>query len=160
MDYGAAILALLVANEITLLKILISLQDKNVLPRLSPKLKYNQVVLRLRNMGEVKPVPALDPDVEIRFARALLIAPKGTIKLTEAEWILTGRWKELGGGAPVNFRKVMDKWSVEKIVYRSNPGVKKSTYVLARDWRGRLKAKLPSPASVVSTPKRGGNAAN
>jgi hypothetical protein len=104
------------------------------------KRQFSQVVPRLRkvkNMGEVKPVPDIPLELERRLARAVLdLFQKGAdIKLTEAYWL--GRW----GGSPVQFRALMERWEAERIVERVNPDAANSTRRLARGAIGKLKAK-------------------
>jgi hypothetical protein len=108
------------------------------------KKKYN-LMLRLKNLGEVQPIPAVNPQVEINFSSTLLNMYRQdmrTPKITEGEWIVTGKWKELGGGTPENYRRVMDKWSTERIVGRASQA-KNAQNILLQGWVSKLKNKTP-----------------
>jgi len=107
----------------------------------SPRKKYN-LMPRLVNLGSVAPIPAVNTDVEIAFAFALLqmYRKNEIIKLTEGEWVTNGKWKTLGGGKPQNFRDLLDKWNTERIVERASQA-KNAAWILSRGWVSKLKKK-------------------
>jgi hypothetical protein len=129
------------------------LRGKENSPR---KQKYN-LMLRLKNLGDVEPIPAVNSQVEIKFASALLDLYRKnnqTPKITEGEWITTGKWKELGGGTPENYRRVMDKWSTERIVGRASQA-KNAQNILLQGWVSKLKNKTsPALPQQDATPKQ------
>lgn len=90
----------------------------------------------IRNMGEVKPVPDVPDWMMERFVSALLreievAHSMDDVKLTEPVWINGGKWKDLVGGTPKQFRACMDRLETMKIVTR---GDGRNTRVWARPY--------------------------
>jgi hypothetical protein len=68
-------------------------------------------------------------DVERAFARVLMEFPND---MTEKTWIKRGRWQQLGGGGPEQFRNILHKWEAAGIVSKRNPNVINSPYFVSR----------------------------
>jgi hypothetical protein len=158
MDYGSAVLALLILNEATLLRILFALEGNSpsLIPSLTGRLikrRYAMTVNKLKNMGDVKPVPNISRDLEYRFTLAVFEMYKtgAEIKLTEAEWVSSGKWAGMGGTNAQQFRDLLDMWGEDGIIERKNPSAQRSTWILARGGIGKLKKKfLPTIASPTA----------
>lgn len=144
MDYGWIIVFITQLYTINLLR------GKEKTPR---KQKYN-LMPRLINLGEVEPIPAVDIQVEINYASALLDIYRRdnrTPSITEGEWIVTGKWKDLGGGKPENLRRIHDKWNTERIVERASQA-KNAAWILSRGWVSKLRRKIAPALPQQETP--------
>jgi hypothetical protein len=84
-------------------------------------------------------------DVERAFARVLMEFPND---MTEKTWIKRGRWQQIGGGGPEQFRNILHKWESAGIVSKRNPNVKNSAYFVSRKSALAQIAggRLPSPS--------------
>lgn len=119
------------------------------------KQKYN-LMPRLINLGDVEPIPAVDLQAEINYAAALLDIYRKenrTPVITEGEWIVTGKWKALGGGKPENLRRLHDKWNTERIVERASQA-KNAAWILSRGWVSKLKRKTAPALPQQETPTK------
>jgi len=79
---------------------------------------------KLRNLGEVKPIPDVDDIILRKFARVLLqeigqAAGIEDVKLTEPVWLVGGKFKEQIGGSPAQFKACMERLEAERIVTRA-----------------------------------------
>lgn len=76
--------------------------------------------------------PQLKINVEMLFARALIAQSRGLldVKLTEAYWVKSKRWENLGGVGALDFRDLIDRWERAGAIKRKNPNAENSTYII------------------------------
>jgi hypothetical protein len=74
---------------------------------------------KLKTTAEV--VPDVEPELERKAARRVLKLNEtqgmDEIKMTNAAWVDSGDWKELGG-TPRQFTSLMNRWEDERIIRR------------------------------------------
>lgn len=85
----------------------------------APRRKYNATTMKLVNMGEVKPIPEVPPELERWMARELLRELDGG-KMVDEVSLSVSTWKGRWTGTQEQFAALMDKWQEEGIVYRKN----------------------------------------
>ena len=74
---------------------------------------------KLVNMGDVKPIPDVPPELERWMARELLRELDGG-KMVDEVSLSVSAWKGRWTGTQEQFAALMDKWQGEGIVYRKN----------------------------------------
>jgi hypothetical protein len=79
---------------------------------------------KLKNLGKAPVVPDVDDIILRKFARVLLqeigrSAGIEDVKLTEPVWLVGGKFKDVIGGSPAQFKACMERLEQERIVTRA-----------------------------------------
>ena len=79
---------------------------------------------KIKNLNNAPVIPDVDDVLLRKFARVLLqeigqSAGIEDVKLTEAVWIVGGKFKDIVGGSPAQFKACMDRLEAERIITRS-----------------------------------------
>ena len=155
---AAAIILLLIMNEITLLAVFARMDGakQNLLPRINVygKRIFRQTTNRLIDLSTGTTLPDIPPSVEDAFYRMFLNHHNDkSFKLTEAYWKdETNYWKACGGSSVKMLQDMLAKSEREGVTKRQNPTAKNSPRVLASMKLLREKA-THSPATASPTAK-------
>lgn len=79
---------------------------------------------KIKNLGQTPVTPDVDGIILRKFVRVLLqeigqSVDIEAVKLTEPVWVAGGKFKELIGGSPAQFRACMDRLEAERVVTRA-----------------------------------------
>jgi len=133
------IIGILMALVVPLVAIILSQLDKRGGLSIMPSVNTFQLVGRLvkrrfsfkvpklrklRNLGKTPVTPDVDDTVLRKFVRVLLqeigqSVDIEAVKLTEAVWIVGGKFKDVVGGSPAQFKACMERLEAERIVTRT-----------------------------------------
>jgi len=152
-DTAVVLLALIFFGSCTAIQILIQeatrmLQAQGYEAIVNPK--RSPVTVAVPNLNQMT-TDKVVIDVERMFARVLIEFPND---MTEKTWIKRGRWQQLGGGGPEQFRNILRKWEAAGIVSKRNPNVNNSPYFVSRKSALAQIAGGRSPAPLSPTAKK------
>lgn len=93
--------------------------------RFAERAKEKREAKRRKNLGGVGVVPDVDDFIMRKFCRVLLREIEESddieaVKLTESVWLAGGKFRELVGGSPAQFRACMERLEANRVITRSD----------------------------------------